>query len=65
MRAEKRDGLIGMAHDIRGANGVGAQLKDEQSFVRLRHRKDLSLERAVDEVVSQMAELQARLDTIR
>lgn len=65
VRAEKRDGLIAMAHDIRGANGVGAQLKDEQSFVRLRHRKDLSLERAVDEVVSQMAELQARLDTIR
>lgn len=65
VRAEKRDDLIEIAQEIRAGNGMTAQLKDEQSFVQLRHRKDLPFERAVDEVVSQMVELQEWLNKIR
>ncbi len=40
-------------------------MTDEQSFVALRRRKDLTRERAIDESLSQMVELQTRLNAIR
>jgi hypothetical protein len=61
----KRDALVEIAEEMRKTNGVKAQMKDEQSFVVLRRRKDLTRERAVDEAVSQITELQARLNAIR
>lgn len=65
VRAEKRDALVEIAEEMRKTNGVKAQMKDEQSFVVLRRRKDLTRERAVDEAVSQITELQVRLNAIR
>ncbi|WP_213780748.1 PD-(D/E)XK nuclease family protein [Caballeronia sp. dw_276] len=65
VRAERRDALIEIAEDMRRSNGTKRSMTDEQSFVTLRRRKDLSRERAIEETLSQMAELQMRLNAIR
>ncbi len=65
VRAERRDALLEIAADIRKNNGTRHPMTDEQSFVALRRRKDLTRERAIDESLSQMVELQMRLNAIR
>ena len=65
IRSEKRDALIEAAGALRKTNGVKRQMKDEQSFVVLRRLKDLPKARAISETVSQMLELQAKLETVR
>lgn len=61
IRAEKRNQLIDVAEGIRKENGVKAPLRDEQAFVLLRLRKDLLIDRAVSETLSQLAELDTKL----
>lgn len=64
VRAEKREALVAVAEVLRKASGVKIPMKDEQSFVILRRRKDLTKERALEELISQMAELQTKLKTL-
>ncbi|WP_244125188.1 PD-(D/E)XK nuclease family protein [Burkholderia gladioli] len=65
VRAEKRDVLIEAAEAFRKTNGVRRKMSDEQSFVVLRRLRDLNKSRAVNETLSQLVELQARLESIR
>lgn len=64
VRPEKREALVAVAEVLRKASGVKIPMKDEQSFVILRRRKDLTKERALEELVSQMTELQTQLKTL-
>ncbi|MGX5885566.1 hypothetical protein MJS38_32810, partial [Burkholderia gladioli] len=64
VRAEKRDALVEVAEELRRVNGVKTALRDEQSYVLLRRRKDLTQEKAIEETVSQMLQLQSHLGTI-
>ncbi|BEH22863.1 Uncharacterised protein [Burkholderia pseudomallei] len=64
VRAEKRDALVEVAQELRKVNGVKTALRDEQSYVLLRRRKDLTQEKAIEETVSQMLQLQSHLGTI-
>lgn len=65
VRPEKRDALVMIAEEMRKTNGVNHPMKDEQSFVMLRRRKDLTRDRAIDEALHQLTELQTRLNAIR
>lgn len=65
VRVEKKEALIKIAEEIKAADGKKGNLDHEQAYVRLRLRKDLTLDRAVDEAVSQMAILKMKLDTVR
>ncbi len=64
VRASKRDSLREIAADTRSSDGQNGNLGDEQSFVRLRVRRDLTLERAVDETLSEMVKLVDKLKPI-
>lgn len=64
VRVEKKEALIKIAEEIKAADGKKGNLDHEQAFVRVRWRKDLTLDRAVDEAVSQMAMLKMKLDTV-
>ncbi|MFY3954908.1 PD-(D/E)XK nuclease family protein [Achromobacter xylosoxidans] len=64
VRAEKKDALRIVAAKAKFSDGRSGSLDYEQSFVRLRVRKDLTLERAVDESLSEMAKLDERLATV-
>jgi hypothetical protein len=64
VRAEKKDALRKVAAKAKFSDGRSGSLDHEQSFVRLRVRKDLTLERAVDESLSEMAKLDERLATV-
>jgi hypothetical protein len=64
VRAEKKDVLREIAAKVKSSEGGNGNLDHEQSFVRLRVRRDLTLERAVDESLSEMAKLDERLATV-
>lgn len=64
VRAEKKDVLREIAAEARSSAGRSGDLDHEQSLVRLRVRRDLTLERAVDESLSEMAKLDVRLTTV-
>lgn len=64
VRPEKRDALSAVAAEIRKAQGVKSRAKEEQTLMLLRRFKGLTLNEAIDEAVTQMNELQARLSSI-
>lgn len=58
VRVDRREDVLNAASQAREENGIKRKVHEEQSFVVLRRRKDLSLERAVEEAVAQLHYLQ-------
>lgn len=65
VRAEKKDVLREIAAEAKSSNGRNGNVGHEQSLIRLRVRKDLTLERALDEALTEMAQLDVKLATVR
>jgi hypothetical protein len=64
VRADKKEGLRVAATSLRRGS-INRRLSDEQSWVALRRRKDLSLEGAVEFASEQLRALQLALESVR
>ena len=65
VRVDLREGVLKIAAEARLENGINRRVHDEQSFVALRRRKDLGLERAIEDAASQLHYLQSILPISR